>query len=154
MSKLNNYIGSVDLISGLRPKNNRDFPLMEAHDIVVDEEGTRLDEKLEALSNGESGEVANVYSLSIYKSTNTTPDINKWEIIEGTPLHKYKFVINLPHPVISNDYLYLSDSIVLDTTEDIGAQKTIFKTAQSVSGKKFTIYSDLDVDCKIILKGY
>lgn len=46
MAKLENYKGSIDLISGLRAKNNGDFPLMEAHDIVVDEYGTRLDEKL------------------------------------------------------------------------------------------------------------
>lgn len=51
MAKLENYNGSIDLISGLRPKNDGDFPLMQAHDIVVDENGTRLDEKLESLSS-------------------------------------------------------------------------------------------------------
>lgn len=51
MAKLSNFKGSVDLISGLRPKNNGTFPLMEAHDIVVDKDGTRLDEKLESIDN-------------------------------------------------------------------------------------------------------
>lgn len=46
MARLKNYTGSITLISGLKPRNNGDFPLMEAHDIVVDEDGTRLDEKL------------------------------------------------------------------------------------------------------------
>lgn len=54
MDKLPNYNGSIDLISGLRPKNNGDFPLMEAHDIVVDENGTRLDEKLASIGEGGS----------------------------------------------------------------------------------------------------
>lgn len=40
------YKFTVDLISGLRPKNNADFPLVKAHDVQVDEDGTRLDEVL------------------------------------------------------------------------------------------------------------
>lgn len=43
MAKLPNYNGSIDLISGLRPKNNGTFPLMEAHDIQVTET-QRLDD--------------------------------------------------------------------------------------------------------------
>lgn len=55
MARLKNYIGSIPLISGLKPMNNCDFPLMEAHDIVVDEDGTRLDEKLASIGSGGSG---------------------------------------------------------------------------------------------------
>lgn len=43
---MNNYKGSIDLISGLRPKNNGAFPLMEAKDIQTREDGTRLDAEL------------------------------------------------------------------------------------------------------------
>ena len=43
---------SIEVISTLKPKNNGDFPLMEAHDIVVDESGTRLDEKLKSMNVG------------------------------------------------------------------------------------------------------
>lgn len=43
MDKLSNYNGSIDLISGLRPKNNGTFPLMQAHDIQVTET-QRLDD--------------------------------------------------------------------------------------------------------------
>ena len=50
MAKLNNYSGSIDLISGLRPKNNGAFPLLTAHDVQVDENGKRLDTKLEELA--------------------------------------------------------------------------------------------------------
>lgn len=49
MAKLENYSGSIDLISGLRQKNNGDFPLLTAHDVQVDENGKRLDEKLAEL---------------------------------------------------------------------------------------------------------
>ena len=50
------YKFTVDLISGLRPKNNADFPLVKAHDVQVDEDGTRLDE---VLGNGGGGGNAN-----------------------------------------------------------------------------------------------
>lgn len=46
MAKLENFNGSIELISGIIQKNNQDFALMEAHSVVVDEEGTRLDEKI------------------------------------------------------------------------------------------------------------
>lgn len=43
---------SIDMASGLRPKGGRDFPLLKAHDIQVDEDGTRLDEKLALIKSG------------------------------------------------------------------------------------------------------
>lgn len=42
------YQGSVDLISGIRPKNGGQFPLVNAHDVFVDDH-TRLDEALDRL---------------------------------------------------------------------------------------------------------
>lgn len=36
------YNGSIELISGLKPKNNGDFPLVNAQDVQVDKDGTRL----------------------------------------------------------------------------------------------------------------
>lgn len=44
MGLLKIFKGGIKLPAGLQPKG--DFPLMEAHDIVVDEDGTRLDDKL------------------------------------------------------------------------------------------------------------
>lgn len=41
-----NYNGSIELISGITPKNNGDFALVNAKDVQVDETGMRLDEKL------------------------------------------------------------------------------------------------------------
>lgn len=50
MSKLNNFKGSIELISGITQKNNQDFPLIEAHAVQVDESGKRLDEALGSIS--------------------------------------------------------------------------------------------------------
>lgn len=47
MAKLESYTGSIELIAGLKPKSGGDFPLVQAHDIQIDEEGTRLDEYVE-----------------------------------------------------------------------------------------------------------
>lgn len=44
------YQGSIELIGGLKPKNNGSFPLMEAKDIQVDSEGKRLDEALNGIN--------------------------------------------------------------------------------------------------------
>lgn len=46
---LSNYNGSVTLISGIRQANNGTFPLLEANAVQVDDDGTRLDEKLAEL---------------------------------------------------------------------------------------------------------
>lgn len=66
MDKLNNYNGSIDLISGLRPKNNGNFPLMEAHDVQVDENGTRLDEALQNIGGKAIVDVDELPSLGGY----------------------------------------------------------------------------------------
>ena len=49
MAKNESYNGAIDLISGIRPKNNGTFPLMDAHDIQTQEDGTRLDAELLAM---------------------------------------------------------------------------------------------------------
>lgn len=54
MGLLKIFKGGIKLPAGLQPKGN--FPLMEAHDIVVDEDGTRLDEKLKDVAKVELDE--------------------------------------------------------------------------------------------------
>lgn len=49
MAKNTSYNGTIDLISGIRPKNNGTFPLMDAHDVQTQEDGTRLDAELLAM---------------------------------------------------------------------------------------------------------
>lgn len=55
------YTGNVELISGIRPKNGGSFPLVDAHDVYVDD-NTRLDallasmlDRIEALEQGGGG---------------------------------------------------------------------------------------------------
>jgi lysophospholipase L1-like esterase len=46
------FKGSIELIDGIKPKNNGDFPLVSAHDVQVDDTGKRLDEKLAEIGSG------------------------------------------------------------------------------------------------------
>ena len=46
MGKLSNYLGSVELASGVKGKNDNDIPLMEAHSVAVSNDDGRLDELL------------------------------------------------------------------------------------------------------------
>ena len=52
------YNGSVVLISGITPKNGGTFPLVNAQDVQVGEDGTRLPVTLAKIT-----EVTSVYSL-------------------------------------------------------------------------------------------
>ena len=56
MAKLSNYKGSIGMTGGFTPKGGQTFPLMEAHDIMVAEDDTRLDEKLEELAENNLAE--------------------------------------------------------------------------------------------------
>lgn len=47
MARNTSYTGSIDLISGVRPKNGGAFPLIDAADVQTREDGTRLDGELE-----------------------------------------------------------------------------------------------------------
>ncbi len=48
------YNGSIELISGLKPKNNGDFPLVNAPDVQVDDDGTRLPAMLAKITEVQS----------------------------------------------------------------------------------------------------
>lgn len=41
---------AIEVISTIKPKNNGDFPIVEAQDVAVDDKGTRLNEKLENMA--------------------------------------------------------------------------------------------------------
>lgn len=96
MSKLSNYFGSIDLISGLRPKGGQDFPLMDAHSVLVGENGERLDERLtkfEGLNDLLSSTQKTEFSKVLFDYTtalNTTMDVTavsekwaKYDIVVG-----------------------------------------------------------------------
>ena len=48
------YNGSVELISGLKTKNGGTFPLVNAQDVQVGEDGTRLPAKLAKITEVKS----------------------------------------------------------------------------------------------------
>lgn len=48
------YNGSIELISGLKPKNNGNFPLVNAPDVQVDDDGTRLPAALAKITEVQS----------------------------------------------------------------------------------------------------
>lgn len=48
------YNGSVELISGLKPKNGGTFPLVNAQDVQVGEDGTRLPVTLDKITEVQS----------------------------------------------------------------------------------------------------
>lgn len=67
------YKGSVELIGGLTPKNNGDFPLVSARHVQVDDTGKRLDEKLNEIGTGGGGGTTyNIGNgLKLEEATNT-----------------------------------------------------------------------------------
>ena len=48
------YNGSVELISGIKPKNGGTFPLVNAQVVLVGEDGTRLPAKLAKITEVQS----------------------------------------------------------------------------------------------------
>ena len=75
---LSNYKGSVTLISGIKQANNGTFPLLEANAVQVDENGTRLDEKMEEL---ERDKVDKIDGKGLSTNDYTTEEKNKLENI-------------------------------------------------------------------------
>ena len=51
MARNTSYMGSIDLISGVRPKNGGAFPLIDAADVQTREDGTRLDGELKRMDD-------------------------------------------------------------------------------------------------------
>ena len=72
-----NYKGSIELASGLKPKNNGDFPLVEAHSVAFyNEDGTeiRLDEKIEqvGVSEEDRANIINDATEKVFTDTRYT----------------------------------------------------------------------------------
>jgi hypothetical protein len=67
MATLENYEGSVVLISGItKPEGSKDYPLVEAHDILVGAGDKRLDAKLQEIeASGGNGGGSYVLELQV-----------------------------------------------------------------------------------------
>lgn len=95
---------AIEIISTLKPKNNGTFPIAEAKDITVDENGTRLDAKLTELANnaGSGGGIIDVTELPT-------------EGIDTTALYR--------KPIgwlIYNNYINFADVYMVDTRPTTG----------------------------------
>lgn len=66
------YSGSIDLVSGIRPKNNGKFPLVNAKDVQVDDDGKRLDTILTELAG-----LITVYTEEEYQAAKEAGKIDK-----------------------------------------------------------------------------
>lgn len=66
MGKLPGYTGSIDLISGIRQKNNGTFALAEANAIQTRDDGTRLDAELESIKSS-------ILNIAIPTASDATP---------------------------------------------------------------------------------
>ena len=82
MAKIENYSGSIELISGLKQKNNNDFPLMEANAIQVDANGKRLDAALAELADQGFTEedIENVFAHQTFTELSTKVSSNSESI--------------------------------------------------------------------------
>ncbi len=97
MAKLNNYTASVGLPSGIKCLNNNDYPLMEAHSIVVDESGTRLDETMGTINTNVSGLLTDVNDL---KQEVTKMGGTVGGTVGSTDLSRFTFthIVTTEHP--------------------------------------------------------
>ena len=70
------YNGNIELISGLKPKNGKKIPLVNAPDIQVDDTGKRLDERLAELGEGVSADAAVEAMIASEAFTNLSNKVN------------------------------------------------------------------------------
>lgn len=57
------YNGTIQLISGITPKNNGDFPLVNAKDVYVDD-NTRLNTAIGKVEDTATGDLCNISILT------------------------------------------------------------------------------------------
>lgn len=95
---MSGYRGSIELISGLTPANNQDFPLMESHAIQVDDDGTR---PAALISSGYKYAVT-AWGTIIDNYKNTSTDT--WNEI----VHKGKYVRQVIGQYQNGDYVVCS----------------------------------------------
>lgn len=77
---------AIEIISTLKPKNNGTFPIAEAKDITVDENGTRLDAKLTELANNSGGSGGGgSYVLELTAESGTLTDEQYNAVVANAP---------------------------------------------------------------------
>ncbi len=128
MAELKNYKGSVELMSGLRSKNNRGFPLMQAHDIQVDEDGTRLDEVLERGGAGGVSSWNDLQDKPFYDETYTGTMVFQYD---GDPTGKTTVTIPDNGTLVKTSDWTAEPSDLIGATGTFGGQSMVI-TAEMV----------------------
>jgi hypothetical protein len=103
---------AIEIISTLKPKNNGSFPIAEAKDITVDENGTRLDAKLTELANSTGGGSGGGGGLSIKSITFADrPTAHAWLSENFQKLLKATLTSNqTPYPLNFTNYYATSSN--------------------------------------------
>ena len=77
---------AIEVISTLKPKNNGDFPIAEAKDISVDDNGTRLVDKLAAVLMG----VTTAAEMDAILASATSANVGAMYMYIGETTEKYE----------------------------------------------------------------
>ena len=102
MKTLPNYNPALQAAAGLTPMG--DFPIAEAHDILVDENGTRLDEKLSNISEPDLSGYAKTSDLSGYAKSK---DLEKFDIISRIMARNGTILgITIGRPTLDSEIFY------------------------------------------------
>ena len=143
MAKLNNYTGSVELPSGLTARNKQDFPLMEAHSVVVDENGTRLDGAIDILTAA----LPKVYVKAFVKE----------DFVQVGSAQRY--CLQIPRYEHNLEMPYVDKMIVTQTDDESTFQSNVSVGERLLSTGTIKIYITIDLSKydyysgKIYLKG-
>ena len=112
------YTGSVDLISGIRPKNNGTFPLVDAKDVRVDD-NTRLDEALSDVNSDLDAtvrvDIAQTFTAA--QKAQGRNNIDTPAVTSVAPAYSASSTYNVGDYVTYNGELYKC-RVVIDTAED------------------------------------
>jgi len=108
MAKLDNYIGSTELASGLKQKGDKDFPLVEAGAVQVDETGKRLDEKLESIPGQKNANLGEIFND--YKNNKAISEYSHSEGLETFSGSKGFYIGSIKKNDDETWILYLSDT--------------------------------------------
>lgn len=107
MSNLNSYTGNVEVIDGLTPANGQDFALMQAHHIQVDENGKRLDQKLDEMGQNTGG---GSYVLELTAESGTLTDEQYNAVVANAPNVIVKFVDGTAGDVYMHSISYYEEA--------------------------------------------
>ena len=141
------YKGTVELIAGITPKNNGSFPLVGAHDVQIDNLGTRLDEALSA--SGQTSEA--LKELLEDRTEYSSTDITALNFRKGFAVNSFgRYATSHPEAIAgySNDdtpYVYAGTTFIVNS----GYKLSVSLWSQPITGSisaDYQLYLERDVE--------